>query len=203
MSKRHQANRRRTYGRRQHELRERQDRVWPDGAGRGRPVEDGFAAVDGAIAEQAGPSYARSGSGGVVAGYAGARPRTGVLGRRVAPPAGESRGRAADRDAFAAPGPRAASSAAPGGGRARTGILIAGIVVAFGLGFFSLAQTVRVSATDVEVDRILAERQILLAEQDQLRADLYRARPRARHSEAGPGRRSGAARRPARSFPAR
>jgi hypothetical protein len=56
----------------------------------------------------------------------------------------------------------------------RTGILIAGIVLAFGLGFVSLAQTVQVSATGVEVDRILAERRILLAEQDQLRSDLYR-----------------------------
>ncbi|HSW41240.1 MAG TPA: hypothetical protein VLM76_01885 [Patescibacteria group bacterium] len=51
---------------------------------------------------------------------------------------------------------------------------MAGIVVAFGLGFVSLAQTVRVSAKGVEVDRILAERQILLVEQDQLRADLFR-----------------------------
>jgi hypothetical protein len=56
----------------------------------------------------------------------------------------------------------------------RTGILVAGIVLTFGLGFVSLAQTVRVSATGVEVDRILAERQILLAEQEQLRSDLYR-----------------------------
>jgi hypothetical protein len=56
----------------------------------------------------------------------------------------------------------------------RTGILVAGIVLTFGLGFVSLAQTVRVSANGVEVDRILAERQIMLAEQDQLRSDLYR-----------------------------
>jgi len=51
---------------------------------------------------------------------------------------------------------------------------VAGIVVIFGLGFVSLAQTVRVSADGVRVDRILAERQILLTEQDQLRSDLYR-----------------------------
>ncbi len=51
---------------------------------------------------------------------------------------------------------------------------MAGIVLIFGLAFVSLAQTVRVSANGVEVDRILAERQIMLAEQDQLRSDLYR-----------------------------
>jgi hypothetical protein len=56
----------------------------------------------------------------------------------------------------------------------RTGILVAGIVLTFGLGFVSLAQTVRVSANGVEVDRILAGRQILLAEQGQLRSDLSR-----------------------------
>jgi hypothetical protein len=56
----------------------------------------------------------------------------------------------------------------------RTGLLVAGIVLVFGLAFVSLAQTVRVSANGVEIDRILADRQILLAEQDQLRSDLYR-----------------------------
>lgn len=108
-----------------------------------------------------------------MAGYAGARPRTGVLGRRGGPPAGDFRG-----------DPRAGTPArrrARGGvvSRARqrsgrTGLLVAGIVLIFGLAFVSLAQTVRVSANGVEVDRILAERQIMLAEQDQLRSDLYR-----------------------------
>jgi hypothetical protein len=108
-----------------------------------------------------------------VAGYAGARPRTRVLGRRGTPPAGEARGQ-----------PRAGTLARRrvSGGVAsraqrrsgRTGLLAAGIVLVFGLGFVSLVQTVRVSANGVEVDRILAERQILLAEQDQLRSDLFR-----------------------------
>ena len=106
-----------------------------------------------------------------MAGYAGARPRTGVLGRRGTTPAGEIWG-----------DPRAGTPArrrVRGGvvSRARrrsgrTGLLVAGIVLTFGLGFVSLAQTVRVSANGVEVDRILAERQILLVEQDQLRSDL-------------------------------
>ena len=51
MSKRHQANRRRTYGRRQHEVRERHDRVWQDGAVEHDPVEDGFALVEGVVAD--------------------------------------------------------------------------------------------------------------------------------------------------------
>lgn len=108
-----------------------------------------------------------------MAGYAGARPRTGVLGRRVAAPSGETSG-----DSRAGAGPRrrirggVASRARRRSGR--TGILVAGIVLTFGLGFVSLAQTVRVSANGIEVDRILAERQIMLAEQGQLRSDLSR-----------------------------
>jgi hypothetical protein len=54
MSKRHQASRRRTYGRRQHDLRERRDRVLPDGTVERDLVEDGFAPLEGAIAEQRG-----------------------------------------------------------------------------------------------------------------------------------------------------
>ena len=52
MSKRHQANRRRTYGRRQHVVRERRDRVWQGGAGEGDLVDNGFAPVEGAVAER-------------------------------------------------------------------------------------------------------------------------------------------------------
>jgi len=108
-----------------------------------------------------------------VAGYAGARPRTGVLGRRVPAPSGETGG---DPRGGAQTRRRVRGGVASRARRrtGRTGILVAGIVLTFGLGFVSLAQTVRVSATGVEVDRILAERQILLAEQEQLRSDLYR-----------------------------
>jgi hypothetical protein len=52
MTKRHQANRRRTYGRRQHEVRERRDRVWQDGAVEGHLIDDGFAPVEGVIADR-------------------------------------------------------------------------------------------------------------------------------------------------------
>jgi len=52
MSKRHQANRRRTYGRRQHEVRERRDRAWQDGTVEHNVVDDGFAPVEGAVPER-------------------------------------------------------------------------------------------------------------------------------------------------------
>jgi hypothetical protein len=108
-----------------------------------------------------------------VAGYAGARPRSGVLGRRPPAPSGEAWG---DPRAGAGPRRRARGGVASRARRrsGRTGIVVAGIVLTFGLGFVSLAQTVRVSANGVEVDRVLAERQVMLAEQDQLRSDLYR-----------------------------
>lgn len=57
MSKRHQANRRRTYGRRQHEVRERRDRVWQDGTVEPDLVDDGFAPVEGAVSDRHGMPY--------------------------------------------------------------------------------------------------------------------------------------------------
>ncbi len=51
---------------------------------------------------------------------------------------------------------------------------MAAIVVTFGLAFVSLAQTVRVSATQVEQDQLAAQLQILESEQGQIRSDLYR-----------------------------
>jgi len=52
MSKRHQANRRRTYGRRQHEVRERRDRAWQDGPAERDRAEDGFARVEAAVVDR-------------------------------------------------------------------------------------------------------------------------------------------------------
>jgi hypothetical protein len=51
---------------------------------------------------------------------------------------------------------------------------VAAIIATFALGLVSLAQTVRVSANGVEVDRLQTERQLLLAEQQELRSDLNR-----------------------------
>jgi len=52
--------------------------------------------------------------------------------------------------------------------------LLGAIVVAFVLAFFSLAQTVRVTATDYEVDRLAADRTRLVALQEELLSDLNR-----------------------------
>lgn len=108
-----------------------------------------------------------------MAGYAGARPRSGFLLRRPAPPPREL-GR--EPRSGALPRRRLSGTTATRSKRrsGRTGILAAAIVTAFALGFVSLAQTVRVSANGVEIDRLLAGRQVLLDEQQQIRADLNR-----------------------------
>ena len=49
-----------------------------------------------------------------------------------------------------------------------------GIVVAFLLAFFSLAQDVRVSATSYDIDRLQLERERLLAQEQEVRSDLNR-----------------------------
>jgi hypothetical protein len=51
---------------------------------------------------------------------------------------------------------------------------VAAIIGTFALGLVSLAQTVRVSANGLEVDRLQTERQLLLAEQLELESDLNR-----------------------------
>ena len=56
----------------------------------------------------------------------------------------------------------------------RTSIVLGGIVVAFLLAFFSLAQDVRVSATTYDIDRLQAERDRLLAQQQEVHSDLER-----------------------------
>ncbi len=57
MSKRHQSSRRRTYGRRQHELRERRDRALGD-LDEGRDLDESvFVGVDVAVRELGLPAY--------------------------------------------------------------------------------------------------------------------------------------------------
>jgi hypothetical protein len=56
----------------------------------------------------------------------------------------------------------------------RTSVLLGGIVVAFLLAFFSLAQDVRVSATGYDIERLQAERDRLLAQQQEIHSDLDR-----------------------------
>lgn len=53
-------------------------------------------------------------------------------------------------------------------------LLLGSIVVAFVLGFFSLAQQMRVSATSIDIGRLSLERQRLDARADDVRSDLDR-----------------------------
>jgi hypothetical protein len=54
------------------------------------------------------------------------------------------------------------------------GFLLGGVVLAFLLAFFSLAQTVRVSATGYDMERLTAERDALLVRKQELLTDLNR-----------------------------
>jgi hypothetical protein len=56
----------------------------------------------------------------------------------------------------------------------RLAFILGGIVLAFLLAFFSLAQTVRVSATGYDVGRLNAERDTLLTRKQELLTDLNR-----------------------------
>ena len=110
-----------------------------------------------------------------MAGYAGARTRSGVLEpRRRAEAPIERRGtprsdRATD---LARRSVRGASAVRSRRRQGRVGLAIVGIVVIFLLALFSLSQTVRVSATDFDVDRLMAAREELLANERDLVADL-------------------------------
>ncbi|HEX8938981.1 MAG TPA: hypothetical protein VF763_02365 [Candidatus Limnocylindrales bacterium] len=107
--------------------------------------------------------------------YEGARPRPGFVPRRSVPaPAG--RVILPRRGAETLSLPRRRSRVAIRAGRRanRVGLALGAIVVAFLLGFFSLAQTVRVSASGYDLDQLQTDRARLLAEQRQLRSDLDR-----------------------------
>jgi hypothetical protein len=56
MSKRHQASRRRTYGRRQHEIRERRERGWRAAESDRDRFDDGLVRQEAAPADQRAPS---------------------------------------------------------------------------------------------------------------------------------------------------
>lgn len=96
--------------------------------------------------------------------YEGARPQSILLPRR--------RSRAVDAPTLPRRRMRGAVRA-----RRRTNrlsLILCGIVVAFMLAFFSLAQSVRVSATGYDVNRLLDERQTLLDRKQELLSDLNR-----------------------------
>jgi ABC-type sugar transport system permease subunit len=56
----------------------------------------------------------------------------------------------------------------------RLSLLLGGIVVAFVLAFYSLAQSVRVSATGYDINNLLSQREVLLAQKQELLSDLNR-----------------------------
>ncbi len=95
--------------------------------------------------------------------YSGARPRSGFL---------PQRSRVVERPTLPRRRVRGAVRA-----RRRTNRLafvLGGIVLAFLLAFFSLAQSVRVSATGYDLERLGAERDALLVRKQELTTDLNR-----------------------------
>jgi hypothetical protein len=124
--------------------------------------------------------------------YEGVRPRPGFLGRGLAPrreelverapnrrrdpsdPAGRGTAELDRRSAESLPRRRARARLRAGRRSGRLGLLLGGIVLAFLLAFFSLAQTVRVTATDYEVDRLLSQQALLQAQRQELLSDLNR-----------------------------
>jgi hypothetical protein len=95
--------------------------------------------------------------------YTGARPRPAFLPRRARVLDTPTLPRRRVRGAIRA---RRRTSRLP--------IVLGGIVVAFVLAFFSLAQTMRVSATGYDVERLNAQRDALLVQKSELLTDLNR-----------------------------
>ena len=95
--------------------------------------------------------------------YEGARPRTIALPRRTRPV-----------DAPVLPRRRMRGAVRARRRSNRLQLLLGGIVVAFMLAFFSLAQSVRVSATGYDINNLLADRQELLIRKQELQSDLKR-----------------------------
>jgi hypothetical protein len=98
-----------------------------------------------------------------VAIYEGARPRTIALPRRTRPTEAPTLPRRRMRGAVRA---RRQSN--------RLSMLLGGIVVAFMLAFFSLAQSMRVAATGYDINNLLADRQELVVRKQELQSDLNR-----------------------------
>jgi len=100
--------------------------------------------------------------------YEGVRPRT------VALPRGPLGPRVADVPAPALPRRRARTAVRARRGPNRLGFVLGGIAVAFSLAFFSLAQSVRVSATSYDIGRLGQERDRLDGRLQELVSDVSR-----------------------------
>lgn len=99
--------------------------------------------------------------------YVGARERSRLLPGRSAP-------RPSVADAPAVDRRRQRPTVRAGRRPSRVGLALGGIAIAFILALFSLAQTIRVSATSYDIDRLLYDRERLTSDGQQLRADLSR-----------------------------
>ncbi len=109
--------------------------------------------------------------------YEGARPRPGLGSARplpVAGPAARPVGRRLGLDRPALPRRRARVAVRAGRRPSRIGLALGGIVLAFLLGFFSLVQTISVSASGYDVDQIQAQETQFQAQSQQLQSDLSR-----------------------------
>ena len=95
--------------------------------------------------------------------YSGARPRSAFL---------PQRSRVVDAPTL--PRRRVRGAVRARRGTNRFAIVLGGIVLAFLLAFFSLAQTVRVSATSYDLERLGRERDALLVRKSELTTDLNR-----------------------------
>jgi hypothetical protein len=98
-----------------------------------------------------------------VAVYTGARPRSSFLPQR-----------SRVKDAPTLPRRRVRGAVRARRQTNRLAFVLGGIVLAFLLAFFSLAQTVRVSATGYDLERLNRERDTLLVRKSELTTDLNR-----------------------------
>jgi hypothetical protein len=105
-------------------------------------------------------------------GRSGLRSASGGVGLARTGPAVQPRPRTETAPSIAR---RRARTAVRAGRRAnRVGILLGAIAVIFVLGFFSLAQTVQVSTTAVDIDRLTNEQAGLQGQRQQVISDLNR-----------------------------
>ncbi len=94
---------------------------------------------------------------------------------RALPPSGPTSRRAPVATAAGTlPRRRARSTVRAGRRPNRVGLALGGIAIAFLLAFFSLAQTVRVSATGYDIDQLLVQRDRLDSQRQELVSDLNR-----------------------------
>ena len=166
MSKRHHTSRRKAYGRRQHEVRERHDRgqhaeasaLDLERVGLGRPptrCRSSTRARRGSASRRATDRWPSTRAHAPRTIALPSRPR--LVESPLLPPSACARAVRAHRTVTARPG-----------------LLLGLIVVAFMLAFFSLAQQVRVSATSYDIGRLQVERERLDARLQEITSDLSR-----------------------------